>query len=139
MSEEKIEKSDFIEKYKKIGAVFCPYFRLEIGFNGKGLNHVFFQGSRSERDFEDMQTRMRLMDRAVKLLKIVTTHSGYICDNKGSKPIHYWEFIAVIDNRRIKVVVRQQGDGGAKHFWSVIPKWKTINGRILNSSGRMTF
>ncbi|MEK7131810.1 MAG: hypothetical protein AAB797_03735 [Patescibacteria group bacterium] len=42
-----------------------------------------------------------------------------------SKPVRYWGVIAIIDSRKIKVILRQIGDGGAIHFWSIVPAWTT--------------
>ncbi len=131
-----IDKAAFIKEYKAVGSVYCPFFENDIPFNAKALNHIFFKGSRSERLFEDCQTRMRLFKRAVKLLKNVSTVSGYFCDTRHPKTVEYWEFIGVMDNRRIAVVVRKEGNGNP-HFWSVIPKWKTIDGSIVNTGGKI--
>lgn len=51
------------------------------------------------------------------------------------KNVTYYEFIAVLDNVRIKVIVKEV-EGGEKHFWSVIPLWNIDKGghkRILCS------
>lgn len=37
-------------------------------------------------------------------------------------PVTYYEFIAVLDSFRIKVIVKQAQDG-QKFFWSIIPSW----------------
>ena len=39
--------------------------------------------------------------------------------------VKYWGIVAIIKDFRIKVIIRQIGDG-QKQFWSVIPGW-TIN------------
>jgi hypothetical protein len=39
------------------------------------------------------------------------------------KDIVFFEFIAVMANVRIKIIVKEVF-GGEKHFWSVIPFWK---------------
>jgi len=39
---------------------------------------------------------------------------------------------AVINDRRIKVVIRQVGNG-QKHFWSVIPAWRKDRFGIINA------
>jgi hypothetical protein len=39
--------------------------------------------------------------------------------------VRYWGIIAIIDSRKIKVILRQIGDGGAMHFWSIVPAWTT--------------
>lgn len=47
----------------------------------------------------------------------------------------YYEFIAVIENIRVKVIVKHV-EGGEKFFWSIIPFWR-VNGeaskRILHT------
>jgi len=52
------------------------------------------------------------------------------------KPVSYYEFIAVLENVRVKVIVKQV-DGGEKFFWSIIPYWKidSVNSRRLLHSG----
>ena len=41
-----------------------------------------------------------------------------------STVVKYWGLVAIIANFRVKVIVRQIGNG-QKHFWSVIPAWST--------------
>ena len=51
------------------------------------------------------------------------------------KDVTYYEFIAVLESIRIKVIVKEVL-GGEKHFWSVIPFWgidKVARKRILHS------
>ena len=38
------------------------------------------------------------------------------------KLVVYYEFIAVVDRNRVKIIVKQI-DGGEKFFWSIIPFW----------------
>ena len=128
----------FKRNYRLVQQVFCPALQDHVQFNGKGLNHIFYRGSRSPRLSGDIEVRMRIFDRAVQLLKIVQTISGYATDQKTATTTKYWEFIGLIEQRRIKVIVRQKGNG-QKHFWSVIPSWKVVNGEIINSSGKLNF
>jgi hypothetical protein len=48
--------------------------------------------------------------------------------------VTYYEFIAVFNSRRVKVIVKQVL-GGEKFFWTLIPFWRTdtFNRRILHS------
>ena len=39
------------------------------------------------------------------------------------KDVSYYEFIAVVDTIRLRVIVRQI-EGGEPHFWCIIPYWK---------------
>jgi len=51
------------------------------------------------------------------------------------KDIVFYEFIAVLDSIRLKVIVKEVS-GGEKHFWSAIPYWginKEASKRILHS------
>ena len=56
--------------------------------------------------------------------------------NYEGKICYYWAFEAVVDKRRIKVIVRQVGKG-KKHFWSVIPAWRRIRGIVINAKGKL--
>jgi hypothetical protein len=47
----------------------------------------------------------------------------------------YWGLIAIIDGRKIKVILRRVGNGEI-HFWSVIPAWvtnKTRDGKLFKT------
>lgn len=50
------------------------------------------------------------------------------------KPVTYYEFIAVMKQNRVRVIIKQI-DGGQKFFWSIVPFWgmntETMN-RILH-------
>lgn len=124
------------EKYSQIGEVSCPAFPDEtIVFNAKGFNHIFYKGARSGRRKDSIAVRVRLLDRAAELLEISTIfqeEDSYKGVHKGKrKKYHFWAFEGVIRNRRIKVIIRQVGEG-KKHFWSVIPSWRKSRFGIRN-------
>lgn len=51
------------------------------------------------------------------------------------KDVTFYEFIAVLNNVRVKVIVKEVL-GGEKHFWSIIPYWgldKVNYKRILHT------
>jgi len=51
-----------------------------------------------------------------------------------AKDVIFYEFIAVLDSVRLKVIVKEVV-GGEKHFWSVIPFWvvdKQNSRRVLH-------
>jgi hypothetical protein len=35
---------------------------------------------------------------------------------KKSRPVKYWGIVAIIDNRKIKVIIKKIGDNGMMHF-----------------------
>ncbi len=51
------------------------------------------------------------------------------------KEVVFYDFIAVIDNVRAKVIIKEVV-GGEKYFWSIIPYWgidKVGSKRILHT------
>jgi len=141
----KEEKEKF---YKAIGEVYCPYFKEKIKFNSKGWKHLRFKANRKARSKKDQYARFKLLYLAPEVLKQSHTLQG-IWQTKGFeyqkinkrwenilKNITFYEFIAVLDNVRVKVIVKQVEDG-EKYFWSIIPFWrieKTTGRRILYSN-----
>lgn len=121
--------------FRKIKGISSPAFPKEkIIFNSKGLSHLFYKGShkKSGRSDKETQARVSLLPRAVKILKLMPLAQEENTFMIEGKKIKYWAFEAVVDNRRIKVIVRQIGQG-KKHFWSVIPAWRKTRGRVVNS------
>mgnify|MGYP000936067658 CR=1 FL=1 len=123
--------------YKKIGAIRCPAFNNElVHFTAEGFNHLVYKGPRHERSQNDQITKFKLLPNAKNIIEISTTFQEYdeslIMVRKKrfkkiaeeSSTVKYWGFVAIIKNFRVKVVIRQIGNG-QKHFLSVIPAWKT--------------
>lgn len=133
MNKYKVEIKKIFEKNKKIA---CPAFKGEtIVFNAKGINHLIYKGNRSRREKSRIEINIHLLPRAVEVLKKATwwqEESHYLHEKTLYK---FWAFEAVVDSRRIKVIVRQVGKG-KKHFWSVIPAWRKDRYGILNAKKR---
>ena len=133
--------------YQTIGEVYCPYFKEKIAFNAKGLKHLKFKSNRQARPRKDQYSRLKLIRFAPETLKQSHTLQGVWqirrfefqkTNNRWEqavKDVKYYEFIAVMDNIRIKVIIKEVL-GGEKHFWSIIPFWgidKVTSKRILHS------
>jgi hypothetical protein len=120
--------------------ISCPAFPGEkVVLNSKGLHHIFYKGGikKFARPEKESAVRASLVPRAIKVLKsmcFAQEESGLIV---GKKTIVFWAFEAVVDDRRIKVIVRQIGNGN-KHFWSVIPAWRRIRGKIVNAKNDLS-
>jgi len=140
-------KNEAEEFYKTIGDVYCPYFKEKIAFNIKGLKHLKFKSDRQARPRKDQYSRLRLIRLAPEVLKQSHTLQGTwqirrFEDQKTNnrweqimKEVTYYEFIAVVNTVRVKVIIKEVL-GGEKHFWSVIPFWgidKVTSKRILHS------
>lgn len=50
---------------------------------------------------------------------------------KITVPVKYWGFTAILDKRKIKVIVKKVGNGKLM-YWSIIPSWKTLkHGKLI--------
>lgn len=130
-------RGDAQKFYSAIGGIFSPAFNQSIHFNSEGFNHIIFKGNRTEREKSSQILRFKLLPLAVKLMKISTTYQeyeetlrefeiqSYKKKSRKSKSVQYWGIIAIIEGRKIKVIIRKIGDNGAMHFWSIVPAWTT--------------
>ncbi len=121
--------------YKQIVEVYCPYFQEKICFNAKGLEHLKFRKKNHARPKEDQYTRFKIISLAPRIIELSRTLQGILHTKNFEsirshgrtdtmlKVVSYYEFIAVIDEKRVRVIVKQIEDG-QKYFWSVIPFWK---------------
>ena len=140
MEEEKFEqlKETAKKEYEALIEIRCPYFNENIKFTSEGFQHMLFKGA-SKLKMRDRSTqimRLKLFKLAAELLRITKTVQEYHLQkqfitvthhNKKEtvlKDVEYWGFIAILHARKIKVVVKQTGNG-AKKFWSIIPNWRT--------------
>jgi hypothetical protein len=127
--------------YKNIESVFCPYLKLEVAFNSKGLEHIKFKDRNKSRIREDQYIRLKCLILSPRIIEESHTLQGYqqrnefveIKEKKWThklKTVNYFEFIAVIRREtRVRVIVREI-EGGKPHFWSIIPFWKVDNSGI---------
>ena len=114
-------------------SLICPAFpNEEIIFNAKGINHLFYKGSRRKRLASRIKANLRLLPRAIELLKKMPIPQEEDSYTKDKKKYNFWAFEGVVDSRRIKVIIRQVGNG-KKHFWSVIPFWRKKRFGVRNS------
>jgi hypothetical protein len=157
----KIEKTKELKKVKEVASILYkekkeihnPYFREKIVLNSKGFRHLQFKNENRVRSPEEQIKRFRLLRHVFFIIRNSKTLQEYFSENlfilvennqkkeKILKKVSFWGFIAIIEKRKMKVIVRQVGNG-KKHFWSVIPNWKTRKskeGRItyLNYTGSM--
>jgi hypothetical protein len=121
--------------YGAVGSVWCPYFREKIAFNAKGIRHLKFKSDQQARPRQDQYTRLKLLSLAPQVLQHSGTVQG-IWHTKQFEPqktnsrweqrfkgVSFYEFVAVLDRVRVRVIVKQV-QGGEKYFWSIMPFWK---------------
>ena len=124
------------EYYKTLTPVQCPYFQKQIGFNSQGLEHLKFKNHTRPRNPRDQYLRFRLIHLAPQILKLSRTVQGILKTKEFERMrvhsrtenilthISYFEFIAILEDVRVKVIVKQIADGEL-FFWSIIPFWGT--------------
>jgi len=120
--------------YKNFEEVYCPYFKEKVSFNAQGLEHLKFKQRGKARLEQDQYMRFKLLHLAPEVIKISSSLQGVwntwkfemIKENSKwknvMKSVAYYEFIAVINKNRVKIVVKQI-ENGKKVFWSIIPFW----------------
>ncbi|MEK7172386.1 MAG: hypothetical protein AAB723_03680 [Patescibacteria group bacterium] len=138
--------------YKDMSRLFCPVFNEPVIFNSDGFNHLIYKKG-GERAKDDQITKLKLLPFAKEIVGVTTTYQEYdeglihIQRKKFKKKVDesakvkYWGLVAIIKNCRVKVIVRQVGNG-QKHFYSVIPAWtiRYYNGikMISNAKGDLS-
>ncbi len=130
-------KEDAQKFYNEIRRIYSPVFDNHVYFNSEGFNHIVFKKARSEREKTSQMLRFKLLPLAKKLIEKSTTYQEFEETIKEfevknfkkkvrkSRPVKYWGVIAIIEGRKIKVILRKIGDNGTVHFWSVVPAWVT--------------
>ncbi|MBI2050848.1 MAG: hypothetical protein HYT31_03500 [Parcubacteria group bacterium] len=133
--------------YKTIGKIYCPYFGEDVAFNAKGLRHLKFKSDQQARARADQYPRLKFLRYAPELLRQSRTVQGIWKTRRFEeqktnsrwkrvvKDVTFFEFTAVLDYVRLKVIVKEML-GGEKFFWSVIPFWgidKENSRRVLHS------
>ena len=130
-------KEEALVYYNNIGSVFSTAFQQNVTFTSEGFNHIIFTNSRSERERLSQIARFKLLPLAKKLVELSTTYQEtedliqeFIIKKhkkkiKTNRLVKYWGIIAIINNYKIKVILRKIGDSGNLHFWSIIPAWTT--------------
>jgi hypothetical protein len=108
------------EEYKKLGHVECPAFGGEkIYFNKYGFNHLIRKGE-DLRPIDEQVRRIKLIPNASIILSKVDKIQKCTCNVVDGYPAFFWPFNGTIDSINIRVIVRQLGNNGRKHFYSIM-------------------
>ena len=133
--EELKEKSR--KDYSQFQSVKCPALKnISVYFTSEGFNHIVYKNKKHERSKKDQFVRFQVLHDARKIIEKTTTvqeiediHKEVVVKirkkrEKILKFVSYWGFIAIINNKKLKVIIKREGSGKCI-FWSVIPYWKT--------------
>jgi len=135
------------DTYLRIGHLNCPYFKESVHFNTEGFRHLVFKRWNRGRDRHDQFMRLKHISCAAEILRLSRTVQGILETHEWKRrhrhgrwekvlvTVIYYEFLAVLEQRRFKVIVKQL-PGGERIFWSLIPFWRqTEQGRRLIHTG----
>jgi hypothetical protein len=123
------------ELYHSVGQIRCPYFREPVQFNAAGLDHLRRQAWNRGRSRPDQFMRLKYLWAAPEIVRLSQTVQGVWKTQERIRrrrhgqweevftPVTFYEFVAVFEDRRFKVVVKEP-TGQAKMFWSIIPFWR---------------
>jgi hypothetical protein len=139
------------EFYHGLVRVRCPYFQADVQFNAQGFEHLRRKSWNRGRERRDQFMRLKHLDRAGQILQLSRTVQGIQETNEWERqhkhgrwekrlvPVTYYEFVAVLDRLRFKVIVKQLPDG-ARIFWSLIPFWRQseLGKRVLHEGSPAT-
>lgn len=126
--------------YADLKPIYCKAISSDVKFNRIGFQHIIHKKGRHIRETPSQIERFKLLPLAVKLLELTTTYQEYESepmklevehlgvDVFRNKRVTYWGIIAILDGKKVKVILRQVGNG-AVHFWSIIPDWTTSKRR----------
>ncbi len=132
--------------YMTLEPATCPYLKKKIHFNVKGLDHIKFKDWNKPRIAFDQFQRLKLIHLIPQVLcESHTVQGKWVTKDwerqkkhgkwqKTMKEVTYYEFVAVIENARVKVILKEIV-GNPPFFWTIIPYWKTneiTNARILH-------
>jgi len=128
-------KKKVAELYATFGSVLCPALGDQrIYFTSEGFNHLVYKAPKKPRDERVQILRFDMLEKAKFILESSTTYQEYdeiIVNKKVNRRrkwidrnvvIRCWGFIAIVNKFRVKVIVRQEGNGKLE-FQSVIPAW----------------
>jgi len=123
--------------YRTFGRVRCPYFDDTVNFSQEGFEHLRSKSWNRGRERRDQFLRLKHINRALEIVRLSRTLQGFREGHEWERrhrhgrwekllvPVTYSEFVAVLDRRRFKVIVKQQSNN-ERIFWSLIPYWKGV-------------
>ncbi len=125
-----------LKLYSGFHKVHCPALGDKVHFTSEGFNHLVYEGAKKERDKRTQILRFDMLRKAKFILETTTTYQEYEETieyrkvNRNGKfvgmnmVVRCWGFVAIVKKFRVKVVVKQIGNGQIQ-FYSVIPAWFT--------------
>lgn len=128
-------RSHAAELYRGLGKIRCPYFGAPVHFSTEGFHHLLFKSWNRGRSERDQFMRLKFLRYAPEIVRTSRTLQGIQTQTQWHRrhrhgvwektpvAVTYYEFVAIIELRRFKVILRRVGEGQLQ-FWSLIPFWR---------------
>ncbi len=129
-------RKDAHEYFMNLKPIYCPALETEIHFCSSGFNHIIYKKGNLERDRSEQIERFQMLPLAMNIIAKTTmiqeqeeisklmTIKRYKKKFIRTRNVIYYGLIAIIEKRKIKVILRKIGNGNVK-FWSIIPYYST--------------
>ncbi len=114
--DEVVKKAEVL--YESFSPIHCPYFNSAVHFSAAGLEHLKFKRRDKARSRHDQYMRLKLLALVPEVLRLSRTLQG-IWETKQFervrihgrtdtilKAVTFYEFIAILQTKRIKVIVK---------------------------------
>lgn len=110
------------KNYKEIKPISCPAFNGEqVYFNERGFNHLIMKSGKFRTKSEQIR-RLNLFSKAPKIISECKNISKNYKTNKNGKIGFFWTLTHKMEHKLVIVVIRQIGESGQKHFFSIMDK-----------------
>ncbi len=129
-------RKEAAKRYGTFGVTDCPALGQPVRFTSQGFNHLIYSAPKKMRDKRAQILRFDMLEKGKFILDTSTTYQEYdeeIVYKKVNRRgfwvpmnvvVRCWGFVAIVRKFRVKVVVKQEGNG-AIEFLSVAPAWFT--------------
>lgn len=115
--------------YSNLSDVYCPFLGEIVLFNNKGFRHLLYKAGNRKRSSSEIEIRTAMLIMAREVLEITTT----VQELEMRVDSSFLGFIAIVNNFKLKIVVKKDGLKGKYHFYSVIPHFVTSPKRDLKN------
>lgn len=133
-----MDYSVYRKQYNQIVAIYCPPLKSHVKFTKEGWDHLVFKDPARGRTRNPRDVKMRL--KHLHLVKKLLAKTSTIQEHRQTKEfteiqinkrtekqlleVEDFGFIGILENARIKVIVRHNTKLDTYNFYSMTPYWK---------------
>jgi hypothetical protein len=122
------------KQYRKLKEIKVKFLdsneKQKIGINSHFWQHLIKHHNNKKRPIKDMFARLLILDDVIKVLENIPYYQDQYMWHQSSKKSEYIFILAIINNTKIGIVLRRNGQTKTYHLYSIIPNWKGYIPRI---------